>query len=138
MFWTQKLTRQTVDNNDITDKLIVENIMSEAKPIVSEAKHLDEGKTALQYILVFKGLDEVAKVGEFGAKKYGQFNYKAGSSYMRFLGSCTRHLAAFIRGENVDAESGISHLAHLIYDCLMVLDWIDRGVGVDDRYTEPK
>lgn len=99
-----------------------------------EATHLDEGKTALQYVLVFKGLDEVAKVGEFGAKKYGQFNYKSGSSYMRFLGSCSRHLAAFIRGEDVDSESGLSHLAHLIFDCLMLMDWIEHKVGTDDRY----
>ncbi len=99
-----------------------------------EAKHLDEGKTALQYILVFKGLDEVAKVGEFGAKKYGQFNYMDGSSYMRFLGSCVRHLTAFIRGEDNDPESGLNHLAHLIFDCLMVLEWFYRKVGVDDRF----
>lgn len=103
-------------------------------PVGSEAKHLDTGKTALQYVLVFKGLDEVAKVGEFGAKKYGQFNYKAGASYMRFLGSCTRHLAAFIRGEDTDAESGLSHLAHLVFDALMLLDWLERKVGTDDRY----
>lgn len=101
-----------------------------------EAKHLDEGKTALQYILVFKGLDDVAKVGEFGAKKYGQFNYMAGSSYMRFLGSCTRHLSAYIRGEDKDTESGISHLAHLVFDCLMLLEWTYRGVGQDDRFKE--
>ena len=101
-----------------------------------EAKHLDTGKVALQYVLVFKGLDEVAKVGEFGAKKYGQFNYKAGASYMRFLGSCTRHLASFIRGEDKDIESGFSHLAHLIFDALMLLDWIDRKVGQDDRYKD--
>jgi hypothetical protein len=101
---------------------------------MAEAAHKDEGKTALQYVLVFKGLDEVAKVGEFGAKKYGQFNYMAGASYMRFLGSCVRHLTAYIRGEDLDPESGLSHLAHLIFDCLMVLEWGYRKVGNDDRY----
>lgn len=103
---------------------------------LKEATHLDEGKVNLQYLLVFRGLDEVARVGEFGAKKYGQFNYMGGSSYMRFLGSCARHLAAFIRGEDVDKESGCSHLAHLVFDCLMVLEWMNRGVGTDDRYKD--
>lgn len=103
---------------------------------MNEAKHDDTGKVNLQFILAFKGLDEVARVGEFGACKYGQFNYKAGSGYMRFLGSCSRHLSAFIRGEDKDTESGLSHLAHLIFDCLMLLDWLDRGVGTDDRYKE--
>ena len=100
---------------------------------MKEARHDDTDKTALQYLLVFKGLDEVAKVGEFGAKKYGQFNYMAGSSYMRFLGSCTRHLTAFIRGEDLDSESGLNHLAHLVFDCLMLLEWVNRKVGTDDR-----
>lgn len=99
-----------------------------------DAKHLDEGKVNLQYVLVFKGLDEVARVGEFGAKKYGQFNYMAGASYMRFLGSCSRHLCAFIRGEDKDLESGCSHLAHLIFDALMLLEWRARKVGTDDRF----
>lgn len=101
-----------------------------------EAKHFDEGKTALQYVLVFKGLDEVARVGEFGAKKYGQFNYMAGSSYMRLVGSCSRHLTAFIRGEDKDAESGLSHLAHLVFDALMLLEWVYRKVGNDDRFKD--
>lgn len=103
-------------------------------PEKAEAKHLDEGKVNLQYVLVFKGLDDVARVGEFGAKKYGQFNYMAGASYMRFLGSCSRHLSAYIRGEDIDPESGSNHLAHLIFDCLMLLEWHYRKVGTDDRF----
>lgn len=101
---------------------------------MSEASHKDEGKTALQYILAMQGLDDVAKVGMYGAQKYSQWNYMAGSSYMRFLGSCARHLTAYIRGEDVDPESGCKHLAHLIYNCLMLLEWTYRGVGKDDRY----
>lgn len=99
-----------------------------------EAAHKDEGKIALQYVLVFKGLDDVAKVGEFGAKKYGQFNFMAGMSYMRLLGSVVRHTTAFIRGEDNDPESGLRHLAHAIYDCFMLLEFIHRKVGTDDRF----
>jgi len=103
---------------------------------MAKAKHFDYGKLPLQYILAMKGIDEIAKVGEFGAKKYGQWNYMAGSEYMRFLGSCSRHLTLFIRGENLDHESGISHLAHLCYDALMLLEWQHRKRGLDDRYKE--
>jgi hypothetical protein len=102
--------------------------------MIKEASHKDEGKLALQYILAMKGLDDVARVGEFGAKKYSQWNYMVGGQYMRFLGSCSRHLTAFIRGEDRDAESGLPHLAHMIYDGLMLLEWAHRGVGTDDRY----
>lgn len=103
---------------------------------MSEAKHKDEGKLALQYILAMSGMDSVSRVGEFGAKKYAQWNYMGGSSYMRFLGSCVRHLTSFIRGEDNDKESGLPHLAHLVYDCLMIMEWMNRGVGLDDRYKK--
>lgn len=104
---------------------------------VNEAKHFDEGKIQFEYIFTMSGLDDVAKVGTFGAQKYGHWNYRVGSTYMRFLGSCCRHLIAFIRGENFDKESGHPHLAHLIFDALIIMQWMHDGVGLDDRYKEP-
>lgn len=99
-----------------------------------EAKHLDDGKTGLQYILAMPGLCSVAKVGDFGARKYGQWNYKAGMPWMKLLGSCSRHLAAFIKGEDMDGESGLPHLAHLAYNALMLLDYMENHKELDDRY----
>ena len=98
------------------------------------AKHFDEGKTELQYVLAMDGLDEVAKVGTYGANKYGQYNYRDGSTFMRFIGSIIRHTAAFARGQDLDRESGFSHLAHVIYNCLILLQWIHDKKGIDDRY----
>jgi hypothetical protein len=100
---------------------------------MGDAKHFDDGKLALQNILAMPGLDEVAKVGMYGAKKYGQWNYRGGSDFMRYLGSVVRHVTRYIRGESVDAESGLSHLAHAIYNLLILLGWELEGVGNDDR-----
>lgn len=99
-----------------------------------EAKHLDGGKPGLQYILAMPGLLSVSDVGDFGAKKYGQWNYKAGMPWMKLLGSCTRHLTAFILGEDFDRESKLPHLAHLCYDALMLLDYMVTKPELDDRY----
>jgi hypothetical protein len=99
-----------------------------------DGKHFDSNKPGLHYVLFFKGLDEVAKVGDFGSKKYGQWNYLGGMEWMKLLGSCSRHLCAFIRGEDLDKESGLNHLAHLIYDALMLLEYQHRKLGKDDRY----
>jgi hypothetical protein len=104
--------------------------------MTNEAKHLDTGKIQLQYIFAMPGLIYVAKVGDFGAKKYGQWNYKAGMPWMKLLGSCSRHLAAFLRGEDLDLESGLPHLAHLAYDALMLLDYQENHIELDDRYKE--
>jgi hypothetical protein len=99
-----------------------------------EAGHKDEGKPGLQYVLAMPLIDEMAKVGDFGAKKYGQWNYQKGMYWMRLCGSMARHLTAFIRGENNDKESGLSHLAHLAYDAAMVFGYIGRHDNLDDRY----
>lgn len=101
------------------------------------AKHLDEGKIGLQYVLAMPGLLEVAKVGDYGGAKYGdQFNYKKGMPWMKLLGSCARHLAAVCRGEDRDEESKLLHLAHMVYDGLMLLDYWINGMGTDDRYKK--
>lgn len=101
----------------------------------SEAGHKDEGKVALQYILFMDGLDDVARVGEFGAKKYTQYNYKAGMPWMKLAGSIARHLAAWIRGQDNDEESKLPHLAHIAYDALMLLDYARYHNDQDDRYV---
>lgn len=98
-----------------------------------EGNHFDNDKLELQYILELPLLDEMAKVGAFGTKKYGRYNYRKGIAYMRILGSCTRHLVAFIRGENNDKESGFSHLAHLAFDTAMLYDIHRLHPNLDDR-----
>lgn len=100
---------------------------------MEQAKHDDKEKIPLQWILSMSGLDDVAKVGAYGAKKYGQSNWRGGSEWMRYAGSCVRHLAAFIRGESIDPESGLPHLAHCAYNCLILLSWAKEGCGKDDR-----
>lgn len=116
-----------------------------------EAKHDDSQKLGLQYILAMPGLCSVAEVGDFGAKKYGQWNYKAGMPWMKLLGSCARHLVAVIKGEDLDQckpycvvlpngecermeHSHLPHLAHLAYDALMLLDYSFNHKELDDRY----
>ena len=103
---------------------------------MTEAKHFDDGKPGIQFVLGMSGLAEVARVGDFGAKKYGQWNYKCGMPWMKLAGSCSRHLTAWIIGETYDKESGLHHLAHMVYDGLMLLDYAARNKGQDDRYIE--
>jgi Domain of unknown function (DUF5664) len=101
---------------------------------MSEALHKDEGKLGLQYILAMSGLDSLARVGDYGAKKYDQWNYTKGMSWMKLLGSCSRHLISFIRGEDLDLESGLPHLAHLAFDALILLGYMEDHREKDDRF----
>ena len=105
-----------------------------AEGCLHEAKHLDKGKLGFQYILAMPGLRHVAAVGDFGAIKYGRWNYRSGMSWMKLAGSCSRHLIAWLTGETFDSESQLHHLAHLVYDALMLLDYYTEVKGTDDRF----
>lgn len=98
-------------------------------------KHFDDNKPGIQWILSMQGLDDVAAVGDYGAKKYSQGNWRGGAEWMRFLGSCSRHLIKVIRGQWLDDESHLPHLAHVIYNCLILLEWHKMKRGTDDRPT---
>ncbi len=104
--------------------------------VVTQANHFDDGKIQFQWLLAMPGLAEVAKVGMYGAKKYGQNNWRGGSDFMRYIGSILRHVTQFLSGENNDVESGLPHLAHAAYNCLIILSWQITGKGTDDRPTE--
>tara|TARA_B110000967_G_C18419450_1_gene333115 strand:+ start:164 stop:562 length:399 start_codon:yes stop_codon:yes gene_type:complete len=84
----------------------------------SHGKKYDGGKPQL-YLLPPKSLNEVGKVLTFGAEKYDPHNWrKVDDLQNRYTSAAMRHMLAHIDGEDVDEETGLSHLAHAIC-CLM-------------------
>jgi hypothetical protein len=69
-----------------------------------------------------------------GALKYGRHNYRvAGVRASVYFDAATRHLDAFHEGQDIDPDSGLSHLVKAIA-CLVVLrDSQFRDNWVDDR-----
>lgn len=76
----------------------------------------------------------VGRVMSVGAAKYGAFNYRetriSASVYQDAL---ERHLQLWFDGEDTDPESGVSHLAHAIASCALLLDAQATGKLHDDR-----
>lgn len=100
--------------------------------IVTGTKH-DQGKPPLELIPT-QALMEIAKVLEFGRRKYAADNWRGGFAWRRLIGAALRHLYAFSGGEDRDPESGISHLAHAGCCILFLLEHYLVGLGTDDRY----
>lgn len=96
----------------------------------------DAGKPCVD-LLPFDALEEVGKVLEYGKRKYAARNWELGMSWGRMLGACLRHLFAWARGVEVDAESGLHHLSHAACCALMLLALVLRKVGTDDRAVAP-
>lgn len=96
---------------------------------------LDQGKPGM-YLVPYTAVAEIAKVLDFGAKKYAPGNWAKGIAYSRLISAAERHLGAFKDGEDKDPESSLSHVAHLGC-CVLFLMWmVLRRPDLDDRWSK--
>lgn len=88
-------------------------------------------------LMPWEAVEEINKVLEFGAKKYSSQNWRNGSgfSWTRVLSSLMRHTFAWARGEDLDKESGLSHLAHMGCNVLFLIYYnkYNARYNKDDR-----
>lgn len=64
----------------------------------------------------------IARVLTFGAKEYGDHNFKkVKDPYDRYYAALRRHLNDWRRGEKTDPKTGESHLAHVICNALFLM-----------------
>lgn len=71
-------------------------------------------------LLVAPFLAEMATVCGVGAEKYDDDNWRKGYSWRLSYGAMQRHLRAFWTGEDLDTETGLPHLAHAAWHCMVL------------------
>lgn len=92
---------------------------------MTKGKKYDEGKPnwSLLPLVVVKDIVSVLTVGK---EKYSKDNWKEVSNpEERYFSAAMRHLEQYQSGDEVDSESGITHLAHACC-CLIFLMWFDK------------
>lgn len=100
-------------------------------------RHYDDGKPRVDLISP-QALTALGTVLSYGAKKYGDKNWLNGIAWTKLYGSALRHLLSWRRGETLDPESGLPHLAHAMCNVMMLLHYAETGKDVwDDRAPEP-
>ena len=77
----------------------------------------------------------VARVLEFGARKYADRNWEKGIKYGRVFSALMRHLWAWWGGEDKDPETGESHLYHAGC-CLMFLTHFEEDPATYSRFDD--
>jgi hypothetical protein len=83
-------------------------------------------------------MEQTAWVHKLGADKYGAWNWReTGVCASTYVNAILRHLNAWRDGEDLDPESGISHLAHIACSCNILLDADYCDTLQDDRNTAP-
>lgn len=57
---------------------------------------------------------------EYGAQKYAPWDWAKGMPWSVPVACMMRHLLALQRGEEIDPESGLPHIGHLMCNALML------------------
>lgn len=99
------------------------------------AARANGGKT--RYDLLPLGLlKPVCDVLEYGEKKYAKWNWTRGMNWSHCYASMMRHLEAWYRGEDIDPESGLPHLGHVMANVLFLTHYANTYPEGDDRHVE--
>lgn len=83
-------------------------------------------------------IEEISQVFGYGAQKYGTNNWRKDvdtTSYSRTYSSIQRHLNAFWRGEDLDPETDLRHLAHAASQIFILMIQTKEGPHMDDRWS---
>jgi len=75
------------------------------------------------------GLLEVARVTEYGGRKYAPHDWHRGQSYSTLINSAARHLLHILSAGPLskDPESGLLHAAHACWNLLCLLHFHHEG-----------
>lgn len=78
-----------------------------------------------------------ASAFEHGASKYGKYNWRDKKVICSiYIDAAFRHLLAYLDGQDIDEDSGLSHLAHLKATIGVIIDAKENNCLIDDRPTK--
>ena len=109
-----------------------ENSMKDTTKITDAGSRYNTGKLKWSYIH-WPSMEELVKVMEHGATKYGPNNWKKGLYITEVSESLLRHLFAFLEGEDIDEESGESHWGHILCNAMFLNYMCKFKPEFDDR-----
>lgn len=100
--------------------------------------HFDEGKAPL-HLIPEEAIIGMAMAFGYGYKKYDEpygtrWNFKKGIEVTKLTDSLRRHALAYLKGEDLDPESGLSHVWHILANAAMLEYNRIHHPELDDRY----
>lgn len=84
----------------------------------------------------YDSLIPLVDVLQFGAYKYGTNNWKKGLSYTETTESLLRHVYAFLNNQDIDEESKLHHIGHILCNAMFLSYMIKNRPDLDDRRSE--
>lgn len=88
----------------------------------------------ITWTLIPKNAQEIyARVLTRGAEKYAERNWEKGMKWSKVIASLKRHLNAFELGEDMDPESALPHMAHVMCNAAFLIQYMHTCPHLDDR-----
>ena len=110
----------------------------EAKFHPNDPKGAAGAKKVPMWLLPPYALQQTAWVHKLGASKYQPYNWRdTGVCATTYISAIMRHLDAWRDGEDIDPESGVTHLAHIAASCNILMDAHQCSKLIDDRSKRP-
>lgn len=126
-----KLLVQFVDQNInyvLTTTIKQEQLEKDfAKDVTLHWDSLKELNGSLEHSSICKSMETID----------GTNNWRLGINNSRLVASLLRHLSAYQRGENIDPESGLSHLDHIGANWMFLSANVKQRPHLDDRFVPP-
>lgn len=109
-----------------------EDVKKVQKSNNKKADRFNEGKLPM-HLVPPDAIKAMAAVLEVGAKKYALRNWEKGADFSVPYSSLMRHLMLFWEGEDVDSESKLPHLYHVLMNAAMLVRYSEKFPELDDR-----
>jgi hypothetical protein len=107
--------------------------MKKINKFKEKASKFDQNKEPLQ-LFPYESLKEIAKVLDFGTKKYGTNDWRQGIRYSRLIGAALRHIYQFNEGIDFDEETKTLHIANACASLIFLIWMYNHRKDLDDRY----
>ncbi|QIG68673.1 hypothetical protein EVB67_023 [Rhizobium phage RHph_TM3_3_14B] len=119
---------------DVPDGSMFNRVMGiTSMPSTNPKRSFGVKKPSAQFIPPVAIVEE-SVVMALGAAKYGAFNWQDDPvDATTYYSAAIRHLLQWYSGEDIDPESGASHLAHVRACMAILLDAYTSGKLIDDR-----
>ena len=88
-------------------------------------------------LVPIEALEAYQRVAEFGANKYAAHNWEKGLPRMQIAASLIRHVWKYMVGEDNDAESGLPHTDHIVWNAAALCHHHTHEIE-DDRRKMPE
>ena len=119
------------NSTGLHESFLVPKTEADSPNVLNTGLRYDAGKNRLD-LLPPEWEWELGKVLTAGANKYADRNWELGMQWSKVVGPLRRHLNRFLRGEQLDEETGCHHLAHVAWNALALLSYDLRHLGEDN------